>query len=55
MRVSLLDEGNVAVPQLVRLKAIELAIEFFKDKNMAEPKTFKLTYEQIYNFIDNGK
>lgn len=37
----------------IRMKAVELAISFFKDKQVSDVKHFQKTYEEIYNFIKN--
>ena len=37
----------------LRLKSVDMAITFFKDKGMADPKTFQETFEKIYKFVNN--
>ena len=38
---------------VVRMRAVELAVSFFKDKQVSDVKHFQKTYEEIYNFIKN--
>lgn len=38
---------------LIRMKAVDLAISFFKDKQVSDVKHFQKTYEEIYRFIKN--
>lgn len=38
---------------LVRMKAVDLAIAFFKDKQVSDIRHFQKTYEDIYKFILN--
>lgn len=38
---------------IARLKSVELAISFFKDKQVSDVKHFQKTYEEIYKFIKN--
>lgn len=38
---------------LIRLKAVDLAISFFKDKQVSDTRHFQKTYEDIYKFILN--
>ena len=49
LKAGLDDEG------LVRLKAVDLAICFFKDKQVSDIRHFQKTYEDIYKFILNLK
>lgn len=49
LKVGLDEEG------LVRLKAVDLAISFFKDKQVSDVRHFQKTYEDIYKFILNLK
>lgn len=38
---------------LIRLKAVDMAIAFFKDKQVSDIRHFQKTYEDIYKFITN--
>lgn len=38
---------------LVRMKAVDMAICFFKDKQVSDIRHFQKTYEDIYKFITN--
>jgi hypothetical protein len=47
LRSGLDEEG------LIRMKAVDLAVSFFKDKQVSDVKHFQKTYEEIYKFIKN--
>lgn len=38
---------------LVRMKSVDMAISFFKDKQVSDIRHFQKTYEDIYKFITN--
>lgn len=40
---------------LIRMKAVDMAISFFKDKQVSDIRHFQKTYEDIYKFITNLK
>lgn len=40
---------------LIRMKAVDMAISFFKDKQVSDIRHFQKTYEEIYKFITNLK
>ena len=40
---------------MVRMKAVDMAISFFKDKQVSDIRHFQKTYEDIYKFITNLK
>lgn len=48
----LLEKGLDA-EGLVRMKAVDMAISFFKDKQVSDIRHFQKTYEEIYKFIIN--
>lgn len=38
---------------LIRIKSVDMAISFFKDKQVSDIRHFQKTYEDIYKFITN--
>lgn len=38
---------------LIRMKSVDMAICFFKDKQVSDIRHFQKTYEDIYKFITN--
>lgn len=46
-------KSNLDEEGLVRMKAVDLAIAFFKDKQVSDIRHFQKTYEDIYKFILN--
>lgn len=38
---------------LIRMKAVDMAISFFKEKQVSDIRHFQKTYEDIYKFITN--
>lgn len=50
----LLQEG-LDQEGLIRMKAVDMAISFFKDKQVSDIRHFQKTYEEIYKFITNLK
>lgn len=38
---------------IIRMKSVDMAISFFKDKQVSDIKHFQKTYEDIYKFITN--
>ena len=38
---------------LIRMKSVDMAISFFKDKQVSDIRHFQKTYEDIYKFITN--
>lgn len=50
----LLNEG-LDQEGLIRMKAVDMAISFFKDKQVSDIRHFQKTYEEIYKFITNLK
>lgn len=48
-----LIKSNLDEEGLVRMKAVDLAIAFFKDKQVSDIRHFQKTYEDIYKFILN--
>lgn len=52
-KVDQLIKSNLDEEGLVRMKAVDLAIAFFKDKQVSDIRHFQKTYEDIYKFILN--
>lgn len=52
-QVDNLIKSNLDEEGLVRMKAVDLAIAFFKDKQVSDIRHFQKTYEDIYKFILN--
>lgn len=51
--VDRLIKSNLDEEGLIRMKAVDMAIAFFKDKQVSDIKHFQKTYEDIYKFILN--
>lgn len=52
-KVDEIIKSNLDQEGLVRMKAVDLAIAFFKDKQVSDIRHFQKTYEDIYKFILN--
>jgi hypothetical protein len=51
--VDRLIKSNLDEEGMIRMKAVDLAIAFFKDKQVSDIRHFQKTYEDIYKFILN--
>jgi hypothetical protein len=52
-KINELLEKGLDKEGLIRMRAVDMAITFFKDKQVSDIRHFQKTYEEIYKFITN--